>query len=371
MLVAMAATLLARHREMRGPAWAVVMGANVGALRVLYEALQQEPVGITAGTGLAVLLFFFVGHLLITVTNTLVRRRPLTAFEGVQTAIALVLGHGGAMLVSRVRDTATAPLGIGTLAVAALVYGVAFALLDRARRRTFVYLTTLAFVLVVGGCAVLLAHPELPWIVLALVTVLLGRRFGRVTLSHQGAFYAVAAAFTSGLVASAGTGWMGAADGAWTRPTSFAWGAVAALVGAALFPPRTSARYHAALSFVPQLIVIAVLAWSGGGLILHAVQPLLPGDDPAVLATARMVVFVGLSLGLLAAARLRRLAACRYLLGPMLLAGAAKLALEDLVVGRPLTLAFSFALYGALLMAGPRIARAASGLAQDGGGSDA
>lgn len=355
MTVGMLALLPARRRGFAGPSWVGATAAGAGGLRVLFEGVQQDPTDITPLIAIGLLLWLFAGYLAITVTRTLLRRRPLSILEAVQTAGALLVGHGGAMLISRMRDAASATLGVATLGAAALIYVAAFALLDRTRRRTFVYLTTLSFVLVVGGCAVLLANPEVPWTLLALATAVLGRRFGRLILSHQGSFYATAAAFASNLVATSGAGWTGSAHGTWAPIPSTGWAALAALLVCAVLPARRSAAYRAALSFLPQLVVVAVAAWCLGGIVVLGTRPLLPAGDAGLLATLRMAVLITASLGLLVLSRQPRFASCRFLLGPMLAAGAVKLLAEDLLVGRPLTLAFSFALYGVLLMAGPRL----------------
>jgi len=79
--------------------------------------------------------------------------------------------------------------------------------------------------------------------------------------------------------------------------------------------------------------------------------------DPGVIATVRTAALVSAVVAAAAIGRYPRFVEAGWLVYPLLIAGALKLVADDLTHSRPATLFVALAVYGAALIAAPRIAR--------------
>lgn len=287
----------------------------------------------------------------------------LDLLDVLQTAVVLGLGFGAALRMARTIDAVAVPLGIATLVAAVGVYLSAFAVLDRGRRRCFYYLTSIALVLVLVGSASLLDAPALPWSLLAVATAVVGRRFGRVSLTLHAMLYIAAAVAASGLFERAAGGWIPWTSEVTEPLTAVGWLVLAALVACVALPARGAVSVGGGIRRVPHFVTLAVFTWTVGGLLLWFVAASVSYD--AWLATARTGLIAAIALSAAAIAQLPHFSTARFLVYPLLAAGALKLLLEDLPSGVPASLAISFLSYGAGLIVAHRLVRTATRGAAD------
>jgi len=352
LVVGLIALWVGRSRGWMGLPWMTALATDFAAFVLIYRTLSDR--GPTPALALGLLLTIFLSYTGSLAFAGLRGIWRLGVFDIAQTALVLLLGFGGALRVALHTDTAVAPLGVATLITAVGLYLLGFTVLDRRRRRCFYYLTSIALVLVIAGCATLLDAPAWPWSLLAIGTAFLGRRFGRTALGLHALLYAAAAAFASGLFLETAQGWLGA--GGATLPTGSAWAALIALVVVVFVPvggpPRPGALWRRA---APNA-ALALLTFAVGGVLLAAATTLTPEAAGAGWqAGARTAALALITLTAAIAARVPQLAVLRFFVPALLAAGAIKLLFEDLPDGVPASLALSFGAYGAVLIAAPRI----------------
>lgn len=133
--------------------------------------------------------------------RTLFRGFTITAFEIMQSAIAVTLSIAGALRISAATGTSESPIGWIALAGGTGCYLVSFAYLDRrsGKDRNLYAYSTLAMVLVTVGSMVLMRSRALTlfWSAAAVASVWLGARTDRNTLRIHGLLYLLFAAVIS------------------------------------------------------------------------------------------------------------------------------------------------------------------------------
>ncbi len=366
LVIGMVALWIGRPRGWTGLAIVSALAADLAASIAAYHTLAR---GVPSPAALVVVLLLLFAGYVGSVGVQLVRRRwSLASFEGVQTLLAVGVGVGGSLYVAARTGTAPAALASGVLALGVLAYVVGFTLLDRERRRCFYYFTTLALLLVVMSSAGLLDDPAWCWATLAIGVGVLARVFGRMTLTVHAALYVVAAAAASGLVPQARRAWLDGLVAAGPVLSGAAALTVVAAFVAAAFPARVAKPGRRAMIRASQLALLAIGAFGGGGALAAYLGRAFSGGavDAAVLATCRTACLGLLTVLAALAGRTEAMRPARWLVTPLLLLGAIKLFLEDLLEGRPATLAASFVLYGATLILAPRLSRSRP-LRADGG----
>ncbi len=353
-----------RWQDLRWPA------ALAADLAVLVAALLASWPGgtpelyrsLTPGRALALCLALVGVYLGSFVVRILMRQRELVPFEGVQGALALLVGFGGALRVAQASGSGDAVLAVAALLGGFACYGAAFAFVEKQAGHSgnFTFFTSLALVLVATGCFVLIGGAGRTWAFagLGLTTTLLGLRFGRWTLLAHGSAYLSTAALVSELAARSLEAFL-AADGARTPATAPALVALAALalVHSLLSRGGETRRWPERL---PSLAAGAWAALGAGALLVDALGRLLPGQppEPAALAAVRTAVLAGSAATLAALARRWPGSELRWLVYPLLGLAGLKLVISDLALGRPLTLFPSLAAFGAALILAPRLLRA-------------
>jgi hypothetical protein len=271
-----------------------------------------------------------------------------------QTAAALVVGWGGALVTARIAagEARSAVGSLGVLlgvAVEVLVWwrlGAAPAPLSR-------LFLTIATALFLGGSGLLLAEPALAWAAVAVAAVCIGARSGRRALELQGAVLAATALLGSGALAVATAALLRPAS----PPPSWSPVALASLAAAAicLAPLATAARERSLAGDLAAALLLALLVWTGVGAVASTFQGFAPGVRAAVGTTLLAACAVPLA----HAGRGARLPAAAWLVYPILGVTTFKLLLVDLPNGRPITLFVSFAALGGALLAAARAARRA------------
>jgi hypothetical protein len=336
--------------------WPTAVAADVLTLGVVARAVgAHDPVPPQAA--LLVLLLLCATYLGSFAARTLVRGRAVLPFEIAQTAVVLSLGLGGGLLVSHVAGPNHLALGLASAGVGAGCYAVAFAFVERqqAVRANFYFYTTLALVLTLAGASLLLPTPATGVVVagLAVVATWLGRDPARLALALHGTTYAVAAAVVSGLW-GASVAAMAAAPPPPGTLSAGAWTALAAPVLCLAVTRPVPQRMGVALS---RLACAVLLVLGAGGTIIASLAPVVAGvpPSPGVLATLRTTVLATAAVLLAVAARYERGIELGWLLYPVLFIGATKLVMDDFQHSQPATLFVALAVYGAALVAAPRL----------------
>jgi hypothetical protein len=365
-LLAVAAVLewLAFRETWLGLRWAAAIALDGVALLLVALATRPHPppayAPLTSLAASRVLLGLPLLYIASVAARTLRHERPVTVFEIVQGTLALLLGFGGASRILTAHDlSAPGPAVLATL-LGALCYTAAFAFAERrpGQGRNFYFYSTAGGLLTLGGTAGLGLASALPvvWSGLGLGAALLGRRFDRMTLRMHSALFATAAALHSRLVVASGHALAGLGSGALPPP---AWGVAVVAAGAWVVlasDPRAPRRGPARL---PQLL-LAVIGVLAAGKAAHEFLALALGpyvEDRGVAAVARTAVLGALVLLLAWSSRRGAFPELGWLVYPLLAVGGVKLLLQDLPHGRPATLVASLAVYGAVLIAAPRLMR--------------
>jgi hypothetical protein len=347
--------------------WMALMGP-AGGLLATFGALAQQK---DEGAALAVGFLLGLSYLAILVHQTLVRDLEVGVFEVVQAGLAVALGYGGAALVAlRLGGWAVVMAGALALALAAVAYLVSFWRIPRERRAKLLLYSSLALAFALSGSGLLLPPTAraVAWSVLAVLAGWQAVRQKRVTLSLHGAFYSVAAAAASGLLAAAAYAFGAPADTAWPPLAPEAFLSLAAAAFLCALPVPHPAPFWKPYEGLTRVLQLSVFLWGAAGVALHLLLPAVPGvaadagpgPEPAFLATLRTAVLVAVALLLGWVARWERFREAAWLVYPALLVAGLKLLAEDFPNGRPATLFVALALCGLAFIFAPRLARKAA-----------
>jgi hypothetical protein len=342
--------------------WVAAFFADVAVLALVGRAVATPPRDDPA-TVLAVQVLLLGSYLGSVGIRTLVRDRDVLPFEIVQTVAILLVGLGGALLVSHQTGVGTMALGWALLLLATGCYAVEFVDRRQTRGANRYFYSSLALVFALLGAELLLGDAALSiaWLMLALLAGWSARYFDRDTLAVHAVIYLGAAAVASGLVAATLTGLFASADTAWRPVPPTAWVVLGAFVIHWLATsPGGASTSRVVLDGLRVGLAVCVVVGAAGVVVVSA-QALLARIDvmpsqAGVVATLRTGV---LALGALAVAWLAGRVgtrACGVLLYPLLGWGALKLLIEDFRTSPPLLLVVAFAIYGGALIVGPRLA---------------
>ncbi|MBL8179359.1 MAG: hypothetical protein JNK48_32070 [Bryobacterales bacterium] len=278
-------------------------------------------------------------YLASTVFRTLIRRRPVSTFEVIQTALAFLLGIGGAL---RTSQDGSVPVAMVCLAAGVACYLVAFAFLERrtAHDRNFYTYATYGLLLLLTGTLLLLGATAASavWSAMAVAGVLLGGKWERTTLQMHGVVCLILAAVLSGAMRTA-TG--GLIHGTPATAHYATWAAALAACVCYALAASTSERKIS-------LVTAALAIWCSAGLLTAMASP------PAAV---RSVFLIALALGLAWSATRWSRQELQWLVYPVMGAAVYKLALVDFASAKPATLAVSLLGFGGALVLLPRLAR--------------
>ena len=357
-------------RRWQGLRWPLALAADLSILILaLLAAWPGGPPeayrGLATGRATALALGLVLVYLGSFVVRILMRQRELIVFEGVQGALALLVGFGGALRVAQTTGTGAGLLGLAALLCGLACYGAAFAFVEKQAGGggNFVFFTSLALALVAAGCLVLMPDRGRTWVFvfLGLLATLLGLRHGRWTLLAHGAVYLGSAALASELVSRSVEAFL-LPSGQPRTPLS-APILVSLLACAAVHALLTRRGGELAwIKRLPSFTAGALGALGLGALAVAGLTGLLPGKAPEIAAVAavRTAVLAGAAAAIAALTRLWPRTELRWLVYPLLGLAGAKLLLSDLPLGRPLTLFPALAVIGAALILAPRLLRARS-----------
>jgi len=355
LLVLAAATFwLVDRPQWGGLRWIVAGGLDLVVLRAVLTSTPPLLATSLALAGLSLALVF---------SRTAALSRPVDTFEALQTLAGLVIGLAGALRASVQAGYGPGPVAAGVIAASLLALVFAAGVVPRRGNRDldFLFYATLSVGLLAFGLALLTSGEArgVLWAVLALLTALLGRRRHPGSLWSFAALLAWGGALSSELMRGI---WQalasrGPAAGPLASPGSLAVLALVVLAYLATVPPPRLAVDIGPSWGSPRVPAAVLLFLGSAGLAAIVVRALCPFTaDLARLATARTVVAVAVALSL--ALVLRRLACpeLKWIAYLALVLGGVVLVVQGLPSGRPLLLLISFVVYGAGLIAVPRLA---------------
>ncbi|HUL74002.1 MAG TPA: hypothetical protein VLT86_12930 [Vicinamibacterales bacterium] len=344
-------------------AWPVALVADGLAGLIVVRASAdppREPIGLT----MAVLTWLVVTYL-GPVAVWFWRGRSLRVFDMVQASLVGLTAVAGAATVLRAHDLPTGSIGLLSLGAGAIAWAGAW--LARGRHRvshgSFLFVFSFGVALVISGSALLTSAPILAvgTAVGALLLAALAPRTHEAICTLDGGVALIVAGVASGLVAVAGTLWLGAVS-SWPSLGPSAWIATVAAFVFLVMPRDPAGGRPSALWTIAEIFAATLLIVGAGSVLLRVVGQTLAGTpaDPGVLATSRSVVLAGAAMLLPLAARLPRLAPLRWFVYPVLVAGGVKLLVDDFPHSRPATLFVALAAYGVALAVAPRLRKSTS-----------
>jgi hypothetical protein len=305
-------------------------------------------------------------YLASVMVRTLVRGLAFTTFETGQCVLAFVIGLGGAMRLSAGGANITSAMGVFALVCGAACYALSFIVLERhgSHGRNFYTYSTFGILLVLVACRILLndGAAGIVWSLLAIACIGAGGRWGRLTLEIHGAIYLLLALALSGAWREA-AGFLLGTDILLDSAHAALGSGVAVAAACYLLALRSapsmggSWNFHALRLTLGAVLVWEVLGLSAGSLtsIYHGLAGAAPGDP--YCATIRTGVVTGAALLLVFAGSRPKFRDLAQLVYPLMLLGAYRLVFVDMHQDRKVALFLSLLLYGAALMAIPRLRR--------------
>lgn len=344
--------------------WPVALAANLAVAGITLRALtpgHAEPVRVVM-----LLQVVLVGAYLASIAvRTLLRDRNVTVFEVTQSALALCIGFGGAIFLTR--TTAALPVLMGAVSIAfgAACYALAFWFVGRhaGHERNVEFYAALALVLVLAGLGLDLSAPWLAGVSAAFAVAAAAgwARFGRLYLLLHAVVYLMAASIAAQAL-DYGVWAIFASPASWTAPTT---GAAAVAVAAALaawLGMRRPWPDGGVPASVMRVVVAVALILTAAGCLVGVLAPLLAGSPDGgvhlgALATVRTGVLASVTLLVALGARQDRLREWAWLVYPLLVLVGLKMVAQDFKYSRPATLFVALALYGIALILAPRLRR--------------
>lgn len=354
-----------------GVRWVAAAAANLGV--ILATWLVTNPLGlpevyapIPAGALFAAQLALLAIYLSSVMVRTLLRGLTITSFETAQCALAFLIGLGGAMRLSAGDARIGPAIGGFALACGAACYALSFVVLERhgAHGRNFYTYSTFGILLVLLGGRILLGAPAeaILWSLLAIASIGAGAIWSRLTLEIHGGIYLALALVLLGAFRQSAGFLLGADVWPGPNPTSL-WSGIAVAGASYLLALKTTPSSDGNWNFhAVRLTLAALLTWVATGLlaglltgVCHAFFDAAAGDP--YCATLRTATLTGASLLLAWAGAHRKFTHLAPLVYPLMLLGAYRLLAVDMHQDRKIVLFLSLLLYGAALMAIPRLAR--------------
>ena len=333
--------------------------------RGLPEAYAPIPHSYLLAAQIALLAIYLSS----TIVRTLYCGFTFTNFETAQCVVAFTLSVTGGLRLAGADHRTGPAMALLLLGCACACYLVSFALLERrgSHGRNFYTYSSFGMLLALAGSRLLLSGALAAglWSVLAIVCMLAGGVFRRLTLELHGGIYLVLAVFSLGAVRQSAAFLLGTAAWPGTQVNALCAGAAIAVLGYALgsrYVPAASQAWNATLlRFALAAAAVWLLAGIAAGL-LTATYHFWFGTDAshAYCETLRTTVLVAASLLLAwSGARWNRPELSR-LIYPVMLLGGYRLLAEDMHQDRKAALFLSLLFYGAALSVLPKLKRAAA-----------
>jgi hypothetical protein len=342
--------------------WMIALTADFCGFLLIYVATR--PQGLPDGYApapiplvIAIQIALAAIYAASTLARTLGRGLPIAWFEIAQVAISIALAIACGLRVAH--GSGLVAMSAVCLAVGVCGYVVAFGIKTIPGRSFHAY-AVFGVLMVSFGCLLIFPTMILTtlWCILGLAATAFGEYTRFNTLRMHGAFYLVAAAAASGLLAYS-TGTM-TGDFYQGTPPLTAPGVVCAISAAlayGLVLRLRRSRLPLSMERVPAAILAALACWSMVGLIAGWMTA--TGLDASLMSTLRTGLIASAAIGLAWFGSRRNLRELIWILYPWMIFGSLKLFAEDFRQGRPVTLFLSLLLYGGTLIALPRLLRRA------------
>ena len=297
--------------------------------------------------------------------RTLLRDHNVTLFEVTQTVVALVVGFGGAVLLTRSIEALPVLMGLASLVFGVICYALAFAFVGRHadHERNVHFYSTLALVLVLAGLALDLSAS---WLgaaaaLFAVPATWAWSRYGRPDMLLHGVVYLVAAGVAGGALRYATWALVGSPE-RWFLPGPLMVALVVAAALAAYFAAGRPRPEGGAPASVARFVIALMLVWIASGCVVGYLAPLLARSaegavDLGSLATVRTGVLAVATLAVAAVSHQERFREWAWLVYPMLVFVGLKMVAQDFKYSRPATLFIALALFGMALILAPRLKR--------------
>jgi hypothetical protein len=332
--------------------WLAASAADLSVLLTTW--LVTNPRGLPPGYAsishawlLAALVLLLAIYLSSTIVRTLLRGFTFTFFEKAQCGFALAITLNGCLRLSE-EDPRIAP-AIGAFAMICAVACYVVSIVRADHGRNFYTYSTFGILLAVAGTRILFSQDTVSmlWLLLAAGCIWAGGTFRRRTLEVHGGIYLLLALLCLGALPQAVSALVGTGELQWVVYA----GAAAAGICYLLSGPGV---LRPALAGTLALLLAAIAASS----LTHAYHALFgAAATHSYCATLRTGVLVGGSVLLAwAGSRWERIELQRLIYPAMLLA-AYRLVTDDLHQERKAAGMISLLVYGAVLMALPRLGR--------------
>ena len=355
-----------------GERWLAAVAADLAVFLATWlvtnpRGLPQAYAPIPAAGLFAVQSALLAIYLSSVMARTLLRDRTFTTFETAQCILAFVIGIGGAIRLASEGSHLTVAIAGFALLCGAACYAISFKLLARqaSQGRNFYTYSTFGILLVVVGCRILLSDgaAAIAWFLLALACISAGGLWTRLTLEIHGGVYLLLALLFSGALHQSARFLLG--TDLWPDSIPLALWTGAAVAGASYFLARRFSRsmeggwtlraFHVAMAAALVWLVTGLAAGSLTG-AYHGLFAVPAGD--AYCATLRTLAVVGVTLLLAAISSRPNFRDFARLVYPLMLLGGYRLLSDDLRQDRKTALFLSLLVYGATLIALPRLRRA-------------
>jgi hypothetical protein len=300
--------------------------------------------------------------------RTLLRDHNVTLFEVTQTVVALVVGFGGAVLLTRSVETLPVLMGLASLMFGAVCYALAFRFVGRHadHERNVHFYSTLALVLVLAGLTLDLSASWLGAAAafFALPATWSWSRYGRPDMLLHGVVYLVVAGIATGALHYA-TRALVASPERWSLPGPMMVALAVAAVLAAYFAAGRPQPEGGVSASASRFVIALTLVWVASGCLTGYLAPLLAGSadgavDLGILATVRTGVLAVATLIVAAVSHRDRFREWAWLVYPLLVFIGLKMVAQDFKYSRPATLFIALALFGIALILAPRLKRRAT-----------
>ena len=349
-----------------GLRWPTALSADLGVLVLTTLAAwtggpPEAYRGISPGRAMlfaVALVVLYIGSFSVRMFQ---RRRRVTSFEAVQTALVLLVGVGGSLRVALASGTGAGLLGAGVTLAGLGCYAAAapFSEEQDETRANFNFFTFLALIFLLLGIPIVLPLPFFAPLcaVLGLAAMLIGLRLERTVLMLQSGIFLAVAAAVSGLATGAFQAFLNPAGLGTPLTPAALFSLATATATLALFLVRRPTDVITA-RIRPVILALGALAAAGIGALAIRVGCgvfAAGATDVGLLAVVRTGVMSFLAIALAWSGRRVAILELRWLVYPMLIITALKFLFEDLPVGRPLTLFVGFMCYGATLIFAPRL----------------